>query len=666
MDYCDLLISMLKGTETRHVFDRALQSLPITQHKKIWEMYITWAKEFGVSETTVRVYRRYLMYDQSNREDFVSYLEEINLFGEAARQLSLCVDDDKYISPQGHTKHQMWMRLCDICSNNPDEVSSILKVDSIIRSGISKFSDEVGKLWSKLADYYVRLGQFERSRDIYEEAINAVTTVRDFTIIFDSYVKVEESVVTAKLTMMQQEQEEEGVDGEDGELKSEIELSMSRLEYLMDKRPLLLSSVILRQNPHNVHEWHKRLKLFNNDIQRKLMTYVEAVKTVDPKKSNGKLSSLWLSFARFYEKQNDIDNARTIYKKATDINYKNDDELANIWCAWGEMELRHDNFDEALSVMQQSVMEPVSAIKKRHLNSSGQSEKKSMNIENYEGAVCSDRIYKNVKVWGLFLDLEESLGTVETCRAAYDRCLELKVITAQMTLNYAQYLEENNFFEDSFKVYEQGVYLFTYPQVKKVWLVYLDKFMERYKGNKLERLRDLFEKSIKNVPTSDSAELYIKYAKAEETYGLVRHSIDVYDRATRIVPEESKLDMYRLYIKKVEQHYGVTKTRSVYERAISELNDDMSREICLQFSQMETKLGEIDRARAILIHGSQFADVRREPSYWQQWRAFEESHGNEDTFRDMLRIQRSVEIAFSQVKYYLFYLFIYYLIIYLY
>ena len=123
----------------------------------------------------------------------------------------------------------------------------------------------------------------------------------------------------------------------------------------------------------------------------------------------------------------------------------------------------------------------------------------------------------------------------------------------------------------------------------------------------------------------------------------------VYDRATRLVPEASRLDMYRLYVKKVEHYFGVTKTRPVYERAIAELNDVHSRAICLEFSDMERKLGEIDRARAILQHGSQFADPRKDPIYWKRWREFEESHGNEDTFRDMLRVQRSVETANFQV-----------------
>jgi len=315
------------------------------------------------------------------------------------------------------------------------------------------------------------------------------------------------------------------------------------------------------------------------------------------------------------------------------------------------MEMRHDNYEEALRVMQQAVLEPTSSIKRRKLKAAAQGKGGKDEDTRFEGAVTADRLFKNVKVWSLYLDLEESLGTVETCRAAYDRVMDLKVITAQMSLNYASYLEEHDFFEDSFRIYERAVALFEFPQVKKIWLTYLDKFIARYEGTKLERLRDLFEQSIAKVPAEDAAEFYLKYAKAEELYGLARHAMAVYDRATRVVPEVSRLDMYRLYIKKVEQHYGVTKTRPAYERAISELNDDMAKALCIEYADVERKLGEVDRARAIYTHGSQFADPRREKGYWKKWREFEEAHGNEDTFREMLRVQRSVETAFSQVNY---------------
>jgi hypothetical protein len=40
----------------------------------------------------------------------------------------------------------------------------------------------------------------------------------------------------------------------------DVELRLARLEHLMERRPLLLSSVLLRQNPHNVVEWLKRVR----------------------------------------------------------------------------------------------------------------------------------------------------------------------------------------------------------------------------------------------------------------------------------------------------------------------------------------------------------------------------------------------------------------------
>lgn len=35
--------------------------------------------------------------------------------------------------------------------------------------------------------------------------------------------------------------------------------------------------------------------------------------------------------------------------------------------------------------------------------------------------------------------------------------------------------------------------MFTFPNVKPIWVRYLERFVERYGGSKLERARDLFE-----------------------------------------------------------------------------------------------------------------------------------------------------------------------------
>jgi pentatricopeptide repeat protein len=76
-----------------------------------------------------------------------------------------------------------------LIAKNPDKIKS-MDVDAVIRGGIRRFSHEVGNLWTSLADYYIRLGHFEKARDIYEEGINMVSTVRDFSLIFDAYTQV--------------------------------------------------------------------------------------------------------------------------------------------------------------------------------------------------------------------------------------------------------------------------------------------------------------------------------------------------------------------------------------------------------------------------------------------------------------------------------------------
>lgn len=62
------------------------------------------------------------------------------------------------------------------------------------------------------------------------------------------------------------------------------------------------------------------------------------------------------------------------------------------------------------------------------------------------------RLFKSLKLWSFYVDLEESLGTVASTKAVYDKILELRIANAQIIVNYAAFLEENKYFEESFKV----------------------------------------------------------------------------------------------------------------------------------------------------------------------------------------------------------------------
>ncbi len=99
----------------------------------------------------------------------------------------------------------------------------------------------------------------------------------------------------------------------------DVDLRLARLEALLESMPLLLSSVVLRQNPHNVHEWHKRAKLFEKDPKKAILVYTEAVMTVDPHKCIGKLHSLWVEFAKLYEHSGDLEEARSLFKRVRSL-----------------------------------------------------------------------------------------------------------------------------------------------------------------------------------------------------------------------------------------------------------------------------------------------------------------------------------------------------------
>ncbi|GBG68652.1 hypothetical protein CBR_g3193 [Chara braunii] len=722
LEYLQFLMKQKLITRTRRTFDRALCSLPVTQHDRIWELYLKFVGSDGIPvETALRVYRRYLKLEPTHVEDFIDFLKSAARWQEAATRLAEILNDEEFSSIRGKTKHQLWLELCELLTKHAKEVTGI-KVDAIIRGGIRKFTSEVGRLWTSLADFYIRRGLFEKARDVYEEGMMTVVTVRDFTLVFDAYAQFEESMLTATMAMASKEEEEEerkrrrekllqmlrgltrkekkkrkeegrnkkkeeegkeeeeeeegegrertrrkkrqetqsdeeeeeeeeeeereaadvdrrrrGGDAEEEEEEEEEEdedeeeeeeddvddddddddfdLRIARLEHLMDRRAELVSSVLLRQNPHNVHEWHKRVKLFAGNAHKQVLTYTEAVRTVDPLKAVGKPHTLWVSFAKFYEGHKDLVNARVILEKATQVPFKGVDDLAAVWCHWAEMEQRHGNYRGALALMKRATVEPPEAMTRGGVG---------------PDAPVQKRLYKSLKLWSMFVDLEESLGTLESAKAVYERIIELRIATPQIIINYALMLEEHKYFEDAFRVYERGVNIFKYPHVKDIWMTYLTKF----------------------VPAEDAKALYLQYAKLEEDYGLARHAMMVYDRATKAVCDEDKMSVYEIYIARAAEFFGVTQTRETYEAAIeSGLPDKDVKAMCLKYAALERKLGEIDRARAIYVHASQMADPRMDTAFWNEWNEFEIQHGNEDTFREMLRIKRSVSASYSQMHF---------------
>lgn len=191
------------------------------------------------------------MLEPSKRGEFVDYLVSVEHYDEASVQLVKLIEaaEDKQ-SSSDRTPHSMWMQLCDMVSQHPTKVAKSLDVEAILRSGMTRFSDEVGRLWCSLATYFVRLGMFESARDVYEEGIRTVVTVRDFSMIFDAYVKFIEAMLTAEMDLAAGGDDEEDDEEEDEvDHQAQVDRLLKVYEDVAERRPLLLNSVLLRQNP---------------------------------------------------------------------------------------------------------------------------------------------------------------------------------------------------------------------------------------------------------------------------------------------------------------------------------------------------------------------------------------------------------------------------------
>ena len=244
-------------------------------------------------------------------------------------------------------------------------------------------------------------------------------------------------------------------------------MRLARYEALIERQPFLLNSVLLRQNISNVHEWHKRVALYQErgDAAQVVATYTEALTSVDAAAADGKLHSLWVAFAKWYEAQAQLDTARDILQRATAAPYHAVDELVTVHCEAAELELRHGEPQRALDLIKNAIANARPA---------------SLARGGGAASLAAKRLNRSVRLWNMYVDLEESVGTFESTCAAYDEMMRVKVATPQTVLNYTEYLQTHKHWEKSFQVFERAVAAFSFPFARDIWASYLTQFVQRY------------------------------------------------------------------------------------------------------------------------------------------------------------------------------------------
>lgn len=143
-----------------------------------------------------------------------------------------------------------------------------LDIEKIVMSdGLSVYKDQAGRLWSGLATFWIKRGDFDQASETFEKGLTNVVTVRDFTQIFDAYAEFSETVISTLMTAVSDPDSEEDDEGL-AEMEEELDTRMKNFEELMDRRPFLMNEVLLRRNPNEVVEWEKRVALYGDDDEK--------------------------------------------------------------------------------------------------------------------------------------------------------------------------------------------------------------------------------------------------------------------------------------------------------------------------------------------------------------------------------------------------------------
>ena len=674
IDFIQFMFEQNLITKTKTIFNKALQAIPITQHKKLWDIYIPYIESLSnCHQTKIEIFKRYIKFNPDYKEKFINFLIGIKEFNTAIYYIIEILNDENFYSKENKSQYYYWIILCQIINNYPEYIdlsicNKELNVDRVIRHGIKKYSDEVGNLWVTLANYYIKIGLIEKAREIFEEALEKILTVRDFSLVFNSYLNFEQEMMKYnifnseisvdnnlelsckngeneenKLTELELNElenamnelkfeeikyekieEDENIQKGDTENNSNIKkFNFIRVNNLLQRRPFLLNSTILRRNPNNVNEWLKRIELMKekNDFNQIKKVYEECLNTIKINEAYGKLSEIYISYANFYEENNNIKKANEIYFKGCNLNYKKTEENVTMWCLWCEMNIRQKKYKDAYSIIKYIC---------------------TNNTNKYY------KYNKNIKLWSLYIDLEINMNKNNEKQVIYiyNKMIEFKIANIETIFNFIIYLEKIKYYEKIYNIYEQSIELFTWPNAYDICLCYLVDFINHYKNEKSEIFRDIIQNII--VLSGHLKIFYYIYAFYEEKYGLYNHCIDILKEASQNVKDDEKPEIHSVIIAKSAKYFGIGKVRLAFDDAMNNLDKSFVLEIGLKYISIEIKLKEINRARGIFKYlGKLFNPDNKEykEEFWEMWDNFEKLYGDTVTYQEMKN-----ELKLSQLR----------------
>lgn len=647
MRYLSLWKDMGDLHTAKHAFDSALFHLDPQYHGPVWNLYLAVADELSGDEGA-NIYVRYASVCGDFPDGPTICLDDIALKlahrGQFEQANSIFASLWTTTKPLSQMLSLATSEYCDLLLENEDFRNDV-QFESIVLDAADMFPDMKAEFLTKLAQYYEVRGQGDQAVHFYNSALQHSVSVRQVTSIFEEFSKYLEGLIFK-------------LQAKGKHLDHELDI----YENLLNSRALYVNDVRLKENVNLVDYWLDRINILSL-MDRKaemLSAYVKAISSINPLKSSSTkgntLATIWTQYADVYVAQGDLDTANIIFSRAIKSQFKSIDELVDIHIAWTETMLERSDEDAINHIMNLL---------------------KGSSDDQTEENELQHQLAQSPKLWEFRLDLLKAIsledGSLQDPHAVLGDMIVAKAITLRILLDYASYLKSEQLWDNYFTALELGLAAFTLSDARyEIWKVYLPEFLARNSGQ-TERIRDIFEKCLEQVPPFQAKEFYLQYADFERLNKFINRSVRTLKQAitsltasytdqkvafTRSELNQIADDKYDLYVSLVTLIEKFLKDRDMVREVFAKAVEDQhltipnTVDVCLRFIKFEISANDFPRVRALFKYATGLASPQQHTmkQAWKSWEEFELEHGDEESYKQMLKYKRTVSKDFEDLQ----------------
>lgn len=320
----------------------------------------------------------------------------------------------------------------------------------------------------------------------------------------------------------------------------------------------------------------------------------------------------WIKYARFEENHGFISGARKVYERA--VEFFGDDYMdEDLFVAFAKFEEKQKEYERA-KVIFKYALDRIPKEKAQQLYRAYTiHEKKFGNKTSIEAAINEKRKFQyeqeikenpmNYDAWFDYLEIIESEGNADIIREVYERAI------ANIPLSKDK------------QSWRRYIYL---------WIYYA--IFEELKYEDIERARQVYKACLEVIPHKKFtfAKIWLLYAKFEIRQEDLTKARKILGTSIGMCPKNK---LFKGYIELEMQLQEVDRCRKLYEKFL-EFNPENC-EVWVEFAELETCVGDVERARSIYELGVERPRLDQPEVLWKSYIDFEITQNEQDRAREL-------------------------------